>query len=108
MLRFRAIMMATLVGTIVLAGSLWTEGSRTVCDIKADQPGYEPSYTKYAITQQLHDSLSGMAEVHQDSISNMAADTISDSDKIEGNYGYIGYAFVTLANMIKSSLGVYC
>lgn len=107
MLAFRAIIMATLMGTLVLAGSLWMQGSHAICDIKTSQAGYEPSYKKYPVTQQLHDSLDGMSDVHKDSISNMASDIISNND-IGNNYGYIGYAFVTLVNMIKASAGVYC
>ncbi len=106
MLRFRALVMVTLVGTIVLAGSLWINGTQTVCEIKTSQEDYEPSYTKYVVTQQLHDTLD-MSEVNKDSISNMAADTIS-SDNVGSNYGYIGYAFSTLGNMIKAGLGIYC
>jgi hypothetical protein len=99
--------MATLMGTLVLGGSLWISGTQTMCEIKTSQTDYEPSYTKYAVTEQLHDSLNGMSDTHKDSISNMAADTIS-SDNVVSNYGYIGYAFTTLGNMIRASLGIYC
>lgn len=107
MLGFRAIVMVTLVGAIVLSGSLAVQGSQEMCKIKTEQTDYKPSYTKFAVTQQLHDALDNMSEVQQDSISNMAADTI-ESNNAGNNYGYIGYAFTTLAKMIEASFGVYC
>lgn len=107
MLGFRAIVMMTLVGALVLAGSLSVQGSQEMCKIKTDQTDYKPSYTKFAVTQQLHDALGNMSQVQQDSISNMAAETIADNNA-GNNYGYIGYAFSTLAKMIEASLGVYC
>jgi len=98
--------MATLMGTLVLVGSLSIQGTQQICEMKTSQTEEQP-YTKYAVTEQLHDSLNGMSDVHKDSISNMAADTIS-SDNVGSNYGYIGYAFTTLGNMIRAGLGIYC
>jgi len=106
MLGFRALVFATLMGTLVLVGSLGIQGSQEICEIKASQTEKQP-YTKFVVTNQLHDSLDGMSDVHKDSISNLAADTIS-KENVGSNYGYIGYGFTTLANMIKAAFGIYC
>jgi len=106
MLGFRAVVMATLMGTLVLVGSLGIQASQEICQIKA-QNSEAQAYTKFAVTKQLHDSLDGMPDTQKDSIANLAADTIS-SKKVESNYGYIGHAFATLGDMIKAMFGVYC
>lgn len=106
MLPFRAIVLATLMGTMVLSGSLFVYGSQEVCDIKGQSS--TPSYNNYAVTQQLHDSLNNMSEAQRDSISNLAADTISDEETIKSQYGYIAYSFAMMAKTVKAVLGIYC